>query len=143
MLQAECRAPALMLLAAMLFGCTTIEQARWERLQRDLDAARQSCVAAGISDGTAEFAQCVETELTGNVRDCKPSLSHRKAAQEAGPERPGLSLKWTNQRLRKIRQRGKPYSHRGKDDIAVVHSRPQTANDRPALVNVRLTPSSA
>jgi uncharacterized membrane protein YccC len=53
-----------MMLAAALGGCNTIEQARQERQQQDMEAARQSCVAARIGDGTPEFAPCVETELT-------------------------------------------------------------------------------
>ena len=60
----ESHALVLMMLAAALGGCNTIEQARQERQQQDMEAARQSCVAAGIGDGTPEFAPCVETELT-------------------------------------------------------------------------------
>jgi len=53
----------LMVLAAVLCGCGSIEQARQERQQQDLESARQSCAAAGVADGTPEFARCVGTEL--------------------------------------------------------------------------------
>jgi hypothetical protein len=52
------------MLAVALGGCNTIEQARQERQQQDLEVARQGCVTAGVPDGTPEFAQCVGTELT-------------------------------------------------------------------------------
>lgn len=60
---ADCRTLALMLLTAMLSGCNAVEQAGRERQQQDSEA-HQSCVAAGIAEGTPEFAQCVETEMT-------------------------------------------------------------------------------
>ena len=53
----------LVILSTALGGCETVEQARQERQQQDLEAARQSCATDGLTDGTPEFARCVETEL--------------------------------------------------------------------------------
>lgn len=63
MLRFESRARAFVMLAAALSGCNTIDQARQDRQQQDLEVARQSCVTAGAADGTPEFSRCVETEM--------------------------------------------------------------------------------
>jgi hypothetical protein len=53
-------APILTVLAVMVCGCAAIEQAPQ---QQDLQLARESCAKSGFTDGTTQFAQCVETQL--------------------------------------------------------------------------------
>ena len=53
-------APILTVLAVMLCGCAAIEQAPQ---QQDLQLARESCSKSGFTDGTSQFAQCVESQL--------------------------------------------------------------------------------
>lgn len=55
---------AVVVLATVLAGCNMIEQASQDRQQRDLEVARQSCITAGVANGTPEYSRCVETELT-------------------------------------------------------------------------------
>jgi hypothetical protein len=54
------QALTLIVLAVALAGCA--EQASEVR-QHDLQLARQSCTSSGFSDGTPQFAQCVEAQL--------------------------------------------------------------------------------
>jgi hypothetical protein len=53
------QARTLIVLALTLCGCG-IEPAQQ---QQDLQVAHQSCARAGISDGTPQFAGCVEAQL--------------------------------------------------------------------------------
>jgi len=54
------QALTLIVLAVALAGCA--EQASEVR-QHDLQLARQSCGSSGFSDGTPQFAQCVEAQM--------------------------------------------------------------------------------
>jgi len=54
------QAPTLLVLAMILCGCAGIEQAPQ---QQDLQVARASCSKSGFTDGTPQFAQCVDTQL--------------------------------------------------------------------------------
>jgi hypothetical protein len=78
------RGPAsiLIVLAVALCGCGGIEQAIQ---QQDLQVARQSCASSGLADGTPQFAQCVETQLS-LIAD------ERQRALEWAPPPPRMEL---------------------------------------------------